>query len=148
MAIAILINPPINTPLAVANGIKRAIKNNTKSGETKRFTTLTTTSYKLPSTRLIRRLKARVKMPTNKERILILLSWSTFSAFDFLENLLKRSSEMTEEVALNPEDKLDMAAARIPAATKPEIPMGRPTSMNFGNKMLSLIHISEPTRPY
>ncbi len=44
-----------------------------------------------------------------------------------------KSTVITDEDELTPEERLDMAAARSPATTSPLSPAGRPTAMNWGN---------------
>src|SRR5690606_23228002 len=95
-------------------------------------------SYKLPSTLLIKMLKIRAKTPTNKDKILI-LPISFLGPLPRLLNLFKISSEITEEVEFKPEDKLDMAAAKIPAATSPDMPTGKPTRINLGKRLSAFV---------
>ena len=72
-------------------------------------------------------------MPTKTD--ILFTCFNGFAATNFGIKRFRISSLMTDEDEFNPDERLDIAAARIPDATNPEIPTGKPTSINFGNKL-------------
>ncbi len=74
--------------------------------------------------------------PTMTDSTFICFSSSHFATVPFfLRYFFSQSSKITTAVEFSPPERLDIAAARIPAKTKPAIPTGKPTAIKRGKNL-------------
>lgn len=115
---------PTNTPAGRANGTNNAKKNRAAIGVVSKLVVLFVTAVMLPGISPIRELLTTTIVPIDNAspwaiRVYIL------SDLGRKPNRSKKSVVTTAVMELTPESILDIAAANIAAATRPEIPGGR-----------------------
>ena len=99
---------PTKVPSALAWRTNRAMKKGTNNGATSRLTVLYATSRRLPLTYLTEVLNKSTITPSANDIIFASLTFCD-SVSCFFRSLLIKSSVITRQLLLSPEDKLDIA---------------------------------------
>lgn len=123
-AVSVPVIAPSQTPSGRAKGMNRAKTNRQKMGVVSRLEVFWVIAVMLPGIAPMNELPTTTNRPMEKARNCEARTWPV-SDLGLKPNRSKKSVITTAVMEFTPESRLDIAAANIPATTRPEMPGGR-----------------------